>query len=95
MVSLLEAKGVTYVAMESTGVYWKSIYNLLEETEIQPMVVKARDIKNVPTLVRAARAAARTKRAYLSAFYHRLTVGQGYNSAAFVVGHHYSRDYTT
>jgi transposase len=48
MVSWLEAKGVTHVAMESTGVYWKPIYNLLEETGIKPLVVNARDIKNVP-----------------------------------------------
>ena len=48
MVNWLEAKGVTHVAMESTGVYWKPIYNLLEETGIQPLVVNARDIKNVP-----------------------------------------------
>jgi len=34
--------------MESTGVYWKPIYNLLEETGIQPLVVNARDMKNVP-----------------------------------------------
>ncbi|RKO65486.1 IS110 family transposase [Desulfofundulus salinus] len=48
MISWLETKGVTQVAMESTGVYWKPIYNLLEETGIQPLVVNARDIKNVP-----------------------------------------------
>ncbi|MGB9793286.1 MAG: IS110 family transposase [Desulfofundulus sp.] len=48
MVDWLQAKGVTHVAMESTGVYWKPIYNLLEETGIQPMVVNARDMKNVP-----------------------------------------------
>ena len=41
-------EGVTYVAMESTGVYWKHIYNLLEETGVQPLVVNARDMKNVP-----------------------------------------------
>jgi transposase len=48
MVEWLQAKGVTHVAMESTGVYWKPIYNLLEETGIQPLVVNARDMKNVP-----------------------------------------------
>ena len=26
----LGAKGVTHVAMESTGVFWKPVYNLLE-----------------------------------------------------------------
>jgi transposase len=48
MVDWLLTKGVTHVAMESTGVYWKPIYNLLEETGIQALVVNARDIKNVP-----------------------------------------------
>ena len=31
MVEALKAQGVTHVAMESTGVFWKPIYNLLEE----------------------------------------------------------------
>ena len=31
MVESLKAQGVTHVAMESTGVFWKPIYNLLEE----------------------------------------------------------------
>jgi len=26
----LESQGVTHVAMESTGVYWKPLYNVLE-----------------------------------------------------------------
>lgn len=38
----------THVAMESTGDYWKPIYNLLELEEIQPMVVNAQHIKAVP-----------------------------------------------
>lgn len=40
--------GVTHVAIESTGVYWKPIYNLLEGLEIELVVVNARDIKQVP-----------------------------------------------
>lgn len=36
------------VAMESTGVYWKPIYNLLELEEIKSLVVNAHHIKNVP-----------------------------------------------
>ena len=35
------------VAMESTGVFWKPIYNLLEE-HFQVLVVNARHIKTVP-----------------------------------------------
>jgi transposase len=43
----LDAEGVTHVAMESTGVYWKPVYNLLEgRSEI--LLVNARRIKNVP-----------------------------------------------
>lgn len=43
----LKQCGVTHVAMESTGVYWKPIYNLLEE-EYTVLVVNAQHIKNVP-----------------------------------------------
>ncbi|MGC8605565.1 MAG: IS110 family transposase [Desulfomonilaceae bacterium] len=42
------AKGCTHVAMESTGVYWKPIYNLLEQADITPLVVNAAHIKAVP-----------------------------------------------
>jgi transposase len=40
--------GCTHVAMESTGVYWKPVYNLLEETGMTVLVVNARHIKAVP-----------------------------------------------
>jgi len=36
------------VAMESTGVYWKPIYNILELMEIPVIVVNAHHMKNVP-----------------------------------------------
>ncbi|HZA22123.1 MAG TPA: IS110 family transposase [Dehalococcoidia bacterium] len=42
----LAAFQVTHVAMESTGVFWQPIYNLLEE-EFTVWVVNARHIKNV------------------------------------------------
>jgi transposase len=45
--SLLE-EGVTHVAMESTGVYWKPVYNLLEGLEMEVLVVNAQRIKAVP-----------------------------------------------
>lgn len=35
------------VAMESTGIYWRPVYNVLEE-HIDTMVVNARAVKNVP-----------------------------------------------
>ncbi len=34
--------------MESTGVYWKPIYNLLEIEDIEVLVVNAQHIKMVP-----------------------------------------------
>ena len=43
----LAAAGVTHVAMESTGVYWKPIWNLLED-RFTVWLVNARHIKNVP-----------------------------------------------
>lgn len=48
MADWLLSKGCTHVAMESTGVYWKPIYNLLEGTGMELLVVNARDIKAVP-----------------------------------------------
>jgi transposase len=36
------------VAMESTGVYWKPIYNVLEAIGMEILVVNAQHIKNVP-----------------------------------------------
>lgn len=39
--------GVTHVAMESTGVYWKPLFNLLEDT-FEVLVVNAHHIKTVP-----------------------------------------------
>jgi transposase len=43
----LVASGVTQVAMESTGVYWKPVYNLLE-TRFTILVVNAQHLKQVP-----------------------------------------------
>lgn len=44
----LLAKGVSHVAMESTGVLWKPIYNLFEGLAFQLRVVNAHHIKQVP-----------------------------------------------
>ncbi len=44
----LKSKGVTHVAMESTGVYWKPIYNLLEAEGFEILLVNAKHIKQVP-----------------------------------------------
>ena len=43
----LAAENVTHVAMESTGVFWKPLFNLLED-RFQLLLVNARDIKQVP-----------------------------------------------
>src|ERR1700720_2103501 len=43
----LRACGVTHVAMESTGVYWKPIWNLLEGL-FEMLLVNAQHIKQVP-----------------------------------------------
>ncbi len=40
--------GITHVAMESTGVYWKPIYNVFEGNIPHIWIVNARHIKNVP-----------------------------------------------
>jgi transposase len=44
----LVAAGCTHVAMESTGVYWKPVYNLLEGRVPYVWVVNARHVKAVP-----------------------------------------------
>ncbi len=43
----LSQEEVTHVAMESTGVYWKPIYNILEG-RFNILLVNARHVKNVP-----------------------------------------------
>lgn len=47
LVQWIKEKGCTHVAMESTGVYWKPIYNLLEMEEITTLVVNAQHFKAV------------------------------------------------
>lgn len=43
----LNSLAVTHVAMESTSVYWKPVFNVLEE-DFHIILVNARHIKNVP-----------------------------------------------
>ena len=40
--------GVKTVAMESTGVYWIPLYEILEQRGFQVVLVNARDVHNVP-----------------------------------------------
>ena len=42
----LAAHGVTYVAMEATGVYWKPIWAILEDS-FECVLCNARDVKQV------------------------------------------------
>ncbi len=41
----LKANGITHVAMESTGVYWKPVFNVLEE-DLEVILANAWHIKN-------------------------------------------------
>lgn len=47
MTDWMAAQGVTHVALESTGVYWKPIYNILEG-RFTVLLVNARHLKQVP-----------------------------------------------
>ena len=49
MVGWLVEQGVTHVAMEATGVYWKPVFHALCEAEaVEVLLVNARHVKNVP-----------------------------------------------
>jgi len=43
----LSSRGVTHVAMESTGVYWRPVFNLLEGS-VEVILVNAQHMKAVP-----------------------------------------------
>jgi transposase len=44
----LVSESCTHVAMESTGVYWKPIYAVLEGDELEIIVANAQQVKKVP-----------------------------------------------
>ena len=48
LVQWLQQCRITTVAMESTGVYWIPLFQMLEEAGIKPCLVNARGLKNVP-----------------------------------------------
>ena len=48
IVNWLKVNGCQMVAMESTGSYWKPLYNIFEQENLPAMVVNAYHIKNVP-----------------------------------------------
>jgi transposase len=43
----LEARGITHVAMESTGVYWRPVWHILEE-RFTLVLANAAEVRNVP-----------------------------------------------
>lgn len=48
MATILKERGVTDIAMESTGVYWKPVYNVWSKMGIKCTVGNARTMRNVP-----------------------------------------------
>ncbi len=48
MGSWFRSLGITAVAMESTGSYWKPIYNVLEQYDVKLVVCNAQHVKAVP-----------------------------------------------
>jgi transposase len=48
MAKWLVGCGITTVAMESTGVYWIPLYDVVEKHGVKPCLVDARGMKNVP-----------------------------------------------
>ena len=48
LVDWLKEGGCEMAAMESTGSYWKPLYNILEASDLKAMVVNARHMKAVP-----------------------------------------------
>ena len=44
----LHAVGITTIAMESTGVYWIPVFEILEARGFEVLLVNARDVKHVP-----------------------------------------------
>jgi transposase len=44
----LQQKGIRHVAMESTGVYWKPVWNILEPAGFELLLANAQEVKVVP-----------------------------------------------
>lgn len=55
LVSWLKETDCEMAAIESTGSYWKPIYNIFEEEQIPAMVVNAQHIKEFPGVRRMRR----------------------------------------
>jgi transposase len=48
MATWLKQCGIRTVAMQSTGVYWVAVYDILEQEGLEVYLVNARDTKNLP-----------------------------------------------
>src|SRR5215472_10941102 len=48
MAAWLKLCEIRTVAMQSTGVYWVAVYDILEEAGLEVYLVNARDTKNLP-----------------------------------------------
>ncbi len=44
----LQQRGCRHVAVESTGVYWKPVFNVLQPAGLEVVLVNAQHVKNVP-----------------------------------------------
>jgi len=44
----LSAEGITHIAMEATGVYWKPVWHILSDGEFALVLANAAHVKNVP-----------------------------------------------
>ena len=44
----LSSQGVTHIAMEATGVYWKPVWHILSDGELELVLANAAHVKNVP-----------------------------------------------
>src|ERR1700730_7728019 len=48
MADWLQQCGIRTVAMQSTGVYWMAVYDILEQAGFEVYLINARDTKNLP-----------------------------------------------
>jgi transposase len=44
----LAAEGITHIAMEATGIYWRPVWHILSDGEFELILANAKHIKNVP-----------------------------------------------
>src|SRR5450755_238405 len=44
----LSSQGVTHIAMEATGVYWKPVWHILSDGEFELVLANAAHVKNLP-----------------------------------------------